>query len=347
MNVLVTGGAGFIGSAFLRRMLARHPADRFVNLDLLTYAASREALEGLQGASNYRFQKGDIADRELVFALFAQENFDVVVNFAAESHVDRSIRDPSLFLRTNLLGTQVLLDAALHFGVSRFHQVSTDEVYGELPLESTAQFTEDTPLRPSSPYSASKAGADLLAFSYHRTYGLPVTVSRCTNNFGPYQHPEKLIPHAIQCAQNGQPVPVYGTGNHVRDWIFVEDHCSAIECILQNGQPGELYLISAEEPRDNLSLVREILRLLGKPETQLQFVADRPGHDLRYALSAEKLRRTLSWRPEHRFAESLRKTVEWYVENPWALKRPGGVSFTEKEGSGEHVLSDRDSASAL
>lgn len=324
MKILITGGAGFIGSAFLRRMTARWPDSQFVNFDLMTYAASPEAVADLQNCPNYAFQKGDIAEREAVFSLFGREHFDIVVNFAAESHVDRSIRDPAVFLRTNLLGTQVLLDAAVEYGVSRFHQVSTDEVYGDLPLhDSEKSFTEDSPLHPSSPYSASKAGADLLALSYGRTYGLPVTVSRCTNNFGPYQHPEKLIPLAVRCALDGVPVPVYGSGKNVRDWIFVEDHCAAVEAILEKGVPGETYLVSAEEPWENLTLVREILRLLGRPETLLTFVPDRPGHDRRYALSAEKIQKSLGWKPVCSFQESLHDTVRWYAAHPEWLHREG------------------------
>lgn len=315
MKFLITGGAGFIGSAFLRRMVARYPADSFINLDLLTYAASPEALSEVRQQPNYRFVQGDIADQEQVFSLFAQEHFDVVVHFAAESHVDRSIRHPQDFLRTNVLGTQVLLDASVRFGVPRFHQVSTDEVYGDLPLQGGTPFTESSPLTPSSPYSASKAGADLLALSYQKTFGLPVTISRCTNNFGPWQHAEKLIPTVISHALDGKPVPVYGTGKNVRDWIFVDDHCTALEAILQYGVPGEVYLVSADEPRENLVLVKEILKIMGCPDSLITYVPDRPGHDRRYAINAEKLRRTLGWRPEHPFRESLEKTVAWYVSH--------------------------------
>ena len=316
MKLLVTGGAGFIGSNFIRYHGKTHPEDEIVNLDALTYASQPLALKELKEQPGYRFVKGDIADRSFVMGLFEEERFDVVVNFAAESHVDRAIRQPDVFVRTNVLGTQVLLDAAKEYGVKRYHQISTDEVYGALPLDRPELlFHEESALAPSNPYSASKAAADLLVMSYFKTFGLPVTISRCSNNYGPYQHEEKLIPHMIGKARNGELLPVYGDGKNVRDWIYVEDHCSAVECILERGTVGELYNIGAQGELSNIALVRRILSILDKPETLISYVADRPGHDLRYGMDATKLRTELGWEPKYSLNEGLEKTVAWYQKN--------------------------------
>ncbi|MBQ2249590.1 MAG: dTDP-glucose 4,6-dehydratase [Clostridia bacterium] len=336
MTLLVTGGAGFIGSHFLRVMRESYPTLRLVCLDKLTYAGRREAIEPLFADSRFRFVKGDICDSETVFSLFDEERPDAVVHFAAESHVDRSIEDPALFLRTNVLGTGVLLDAARAFGVRRFHQVSTDEVYGDLPLQGkVSPFTESAPLRPSSPYAASKASADLLALSYFRTYGLPVTVSRCSNNYGPWQYPEKLIPTAIAHALRNEPVPLYGSGENVRDWLWVEDHCRAIDLILQKGRVGETYNIGAGCERSNRALVGEILSLLGRSRDAILHVPDRRGHDLRYALNADKLMRETGWRPQVPFAQGLAETVEWYRRHPEHLRAlRGGKHLDVSEAGG-------------
>lgn len=315
-KLLVTGGAGFIGANFICYQLARHPGDRLLCLDSLTYAGDIRTLREAMEHPDVAVVRGDITDRELVSAVFASFRPDIVVNFAAESHVDRSLRDPGLFLRTNLLGTQVLMDACLRWGVGRFHQVSTDEVYGDLPLEGPAPaFPEDAPLRPSSPYSASKAAADLLVGAYGRTFGLPATISRCANNYGPRQFPEKLIPLAITRALAGAPVPVYGTGANVRDWLYVEDHCAAIDAIIRRGRAGETYNIGGRCPRSNLDVVRAILGILGKPESLIAFVADRPGHDLRYAVDGGKMAGELGWEPAVDFPDGLRRTVRWYLDH--------------------------------
>jgi dTDP-glucose 4,6-dehydratase len=314
VNILVTGGAGFIGGNFVRRVLRCHPSDRVICLDALTYAGNMATLAPVKGDPRFVFARGDIADREAVFALFAREKPDAVVNFAAESHVDRSISDPAVFLRTNVLGTQVLLDACRAHGGLRFHQVSTDEVYGDLPLERTDLFfTEDTPLCASSPYSASKAGADLLTLAYFRTYGLPATVSRCSNNYGPYHFPEKLIPLMITNALTGKPLPVYGDGLNVRDWLYVEDHCAAVDLVLRRGKAGEVYNIGGHNERANIDVVRTIVRRLGRGE--IEFVQDRAGHDRRYAIDAGKISRELGWTPQTGFAEGLERTIRWYEEN--------------------------------
>ena len=316
MTILVTGGAGFIGANFIFYWLEAHPEDRVVCLDKLTYAGNLSTLASVLERPGFRFVKADICDREAVRCLFAEEHPDTVVNFAAESHVDRSIEDPEVFLRTNILGTAALLDACREFGGVRFHQVSTDEVYGDLPLDRPELlFTEETPLHASSPYSASKASADLLVSAYHRTYGLPVTVSRCSNNYGPYQFPEKLIPLMIANALRDKPLPVYGAGRNVRDWLYVEDHCRAIDAILRGGKIGEVYNIGGNHEMENIALVRRICKELGKPESLITYVADRKGHDLRYAIDSGKLRRELGWKPETRFDEGIRKTVRWYLEN--------------------------------
>mgnify|MGYP001252263456 CR=1 FL=1 len=316
MKILVTGGAGFIGSNFIYYMLKNHPDYRIVCYDALTYAGNLETLADAMSDPRFRFVKGDIADRDAVDELFGQEMPDVVVNFAAESHVDRSIENPGLFLRTNVIGTGVLLDVSRKHGVKRYHQVSTDEVYGDLPLDRPDLFfTEETPLHTSSPYSASKAAADLLVLSYHRTYGLPVTISRCSNNYGPYHFPEKLIPLMIVNALYDKPLPVYGKGENVRDWLYVEDHCEAIDLIIHKGREGEIYNIGGHNERTNLDVVRAILRILDKPESLIRFVTDRPGHDLRYAIDPSKIQRELGWYPKTGFEEGLRKTVKWYLDN--------------------------------
>ena len=321
MNILITGGAGFIGSNFIYYMAKEYPDYRLVCMDALTYAGNLQTLSGMLNKYNFRFLKGDIADREAVFNLFEEEiktngGFDFVVNFAAESHVDRSIEDPGIFLRTNIIGTQVLMDACRKYGIKRFHHVSTDEVYGDLPLDRLDLFfTEKTPLNASSPYSASKAAADLLVLSYYRTYKLPVTISRCTNNYGPYHFPEKLIPLMISRVLSNQSLPVYGKGENVRDWLYVEDHCKAIDLIIHKGLEGEVYNIGGHNEKTNLEVVKLILKELDKPESLICFVTDRPGHDLRYAIDPSKMRRELGWQPETCFSEGIRKTIHWYLDN--------------------------------
>ena len=314
MTIIVTGGAGFIGSNFIFHMLKKYPDYRIICLDCLTYAGNLSTLAPVMDNKNFRFVKEDITNREGVYRLFEEEKPDIVVNFAAESHVDRSITQPDLFLKTNVLGTGVLLDACRHHGVTRYHQVSTDEVYGDLPLDRPDLFfTEETPIHTSSPYSASKAGADLLVLAYARTYGLPVTVSRCSNNYGPYHFPEKLIPLMITRALADQSLPVYGTGENVRDWLYVEDHCAAIDLILRRGTAGEVYNIGGHNERTNLQVVQAVLAALGKPESLITFVTDRPGHDRRYAIDPTKIHRELGWQPETDFDTGLRRTVEWYL----------------------------------
>ena len=316
MTIIVTGGAGFIGSNFIFHILRRYPDYRIVCLDKLTYAGSLSTLASVMERPNFRFVKLDICDREGVYRLFGEEHPDVVVNFAAESHVDRSIEDPEIFLRTNILGTQVLMDACRRYGIARFHQVSTDEVYGDLPLDRPdLLFTEKTPIHTSSPYSAAKASADLLALAYYRTFGLPVTISRCSNNYGPYQFPEKLIPLMITNALADKPMPVYGAGENVRDWLYVEDHCKAIDLIIHKGCVGQVYNIGGHNEMRNISIVRLICRELGKPESLITYVADRKGHDLRYAIDPAKIREELGWQPETEFADGIRKTIRWYLDN--------------------------------
>ncbi len=316
MNILVTGGAGFIGSNFVFHMLKEHPTYRVVCLDALTYAGNLSTLEPVMDKTNFRFLKGDITDREVVDKLFEEEKFDFVVNFAAESHVDRSIEDPGIFLKTNILGTQVLLDSSRKYGVKRFHQVSTDEVYGDLPLDRLDLFfTEETPIHTSSPYSASKASADLLVQAYHRTFKLPITISRCSNNYGPYHFPEKLIPLIISRALNDESLPVYGKGENIRDWLYVEDHCTAIDLILHKGKDGEVYNIGGHNEKTNLEVVKTILRELGKPESLITYVKDRAGHDMRYAIDPSKTRRELGWEPTTLFDEGIKKTIKWYLDN--------------------------------
>lgn len=316
MNIIVTGGAGFIGSNFVYYLLKKRPADRIICYDSLTYAGNYETVIPALENPNFRFVKGDITDREQVARLFQAEKPDVVVNFAAESHVDRSIANPDVFLKTNILGASVLMDACREFGIVRYHQVSTDEVYGDLPLDRPDLFfTEETPIHTSSPYSASKASADLLALAYHRTYGLPVTISRCSNNYGPYHFPEKLIPLMIVKALAGEKLPVYGDGKNVRDWLYVEDHCAAIDLILEKGRVGEVYNIGGHNERANIDVVKTILRALGKGEELIDFVPDRLGHDRRYAIDPAKISRELGWRPETKFDEGIGRTIQWYLDN--------------------------------
>ena len=316
MNIFVTGGAGFIGANFIFYMLKEHPDYRIVCLDKLTYAGNLSTLEPVMRNPAFRFEKTDICDRKAVFQLFEEEKPDIVVNFAAESHVDRSIEDPEVFLRTNILGTQVLMDACRHYGTKRFHQVSTDEVYGDLPLDRPDLFfTEQTPLHASSPYSASKASADMIVMAYHRTFGLPVTISRCSNNYGPYQFPEKLIPLMIANALADKPLPVYGDGLNVRDWLYVEDHCRAIDLIIHKGQVGEVYNVGGHNEMSNISIVRLICRELNKPESLIKYVTDRKGHDRRYAIDPKKIHSELGWLPETKFEDGIKETVKWYLNN--------------------------------
>ena len=316
MNIIVTGGAGFIGSNFIFYMLKEHPEDRIVCVDSLTYAGNLSTLKDVMNDPQFRFVKLDIRDREGVDKLFDEEHPDAVVNFAAESHVDRSIEDPGIFLETNIMGTAVLMDACRKYGIGRFHQVSTDEVYGDLPLDRPDLFfTEETPIHTSSPYSTSKASADLLVLAYHRTYGLPVTISRCSNNYGPYQFPEKLIPLMIANALHDQPLPVYGEGLNVRDWLYVEDHCKAIDLILRGGRVGEVYNIGGHNEMRNIDIVKMICKELNKPESLITYVTDRKGHDQRYAIDPAKIHAELGWLPETKFEDGIKKTIAWYLEN--------------------------------
>ncbi|MEJ8542982.1 dTDP-glucose 4,6-dehydratase [Methanothermobacter wolfeii] len=308
-RILVTGGAGFIGSNFIRYMLERHSYS-IINLDALTYCGNLENLRDVEDHPRYTFIRGSITDRELVNRII--RDVDAVINFAAESHVDRSIQDPEIFIKTNVLGTQTLLEASRREGIERFIQISTDEVYGSAE---TGYFTEETPLAPNSPYSASKAAADLMVRAYHRTYGLPVNITRCSNNYGPYQFPEKLIPLMITNALEDRPLPVYGDGMNVRDWLHVEDHCSAIDLVLHHGRDGEVYNIGGNNERRNIDIVRLILRELGKDESLIRFVEDRPGHDRRYAIDATRIRNELGWKPRYSFREGIRETINWYIRN--------------------------------
>ena len=316
MTYLVTGGAGFIGANFVYYMLEKHPDDRIVCVDKLTYAGNLSTLAEALKRPNFRFVRADICDRAAIQKAFEEEHPDVVVNFAAESHVDRSIENPGVFLETNIMGTAVIMDTCRAFGVKRFHQVSTDEVYGDLPLDRPDLFfTEETPIHTSSPYSSSKASADLLAMAYYRTYGLPVTISRCSNNYGPYQFPEKLIPLMIANALADKPLPVYGEGLNVRDWLYVEDHCKAIDRILQNGRVGEVYNIGGHNEMRNIDIVKLICKALDKPESLITHVTDRKGHDMRYAIDPAKIHRELGWLPETMFADGIQKTIRWYLEH--------------------------------
>lgn len=322
MTIIVTGGAGFIGSNFIFYELKNHPDDRIVCLDKLTYAGNLETLEPVMDEPNFRFVKADIADKEAVEKLFEEEKPDIIVNFAAESHVDRSIEDPGIFLKTNIIGTQVLMDACRKYGVKRYHQVSTDEVYGDLPLDRPDLFfTEETPIHTSSPYSSSKAGADLLVLAYYRTYGLPVSISRCSNNYGPYHFPEKLIPLMISRALADESLPVYGKGENIRDWLYVEDHCAAIDLVMRNGREGEVYNIGGHNEKSNLDVVKTILKKLNKPESLITFVTDRPGHDMRYAIDPTKIHNELGWLPKTKFEDGIELTIKWYLENESWWKR--------------------------
>ncbi|MDD2647674.1 MAG: dTDP-glucose 4,6-dehydratase [Eubacteriales bacterium] len=316
MTIIVTGGAGFIGSNFIYYELKNHPQDRIICYDALTYAGNLSSLKGALEYKNFSFVRGDIADEKAVDELFEREKPDIVVNFAAETHVDRSILNPASFTKTNIIGTQTLMDASREFGVKRFHQVSTDEVYGELPLDKPElMFTEETPIHTSSPYSASKASADLLALSYYRTFGLPVSITRCSNNYGSYQFPEKLIPLVISRAAEDKPIPVYGRGENVRDWLYVMDHCAAIDLVMRLGREGEVYNVGGHNEKTNIEVVRTILKKLGKPESLISFVKDRPGHDKRYAIDAFKIEKELGWKPQTRFDDGIGLTVDWYLEN--------------------------------
>ena len=331
MTIIVTGGAGFIGSNFIFHMLKAHPEDRIVCLDKLTYAGNLSTLKDVMNLPNFRFVKMDICDRPAVYGLFEEEHPDVVVNFAAESHVDRSIANPEIFLETNIIGTAVLMDVCRKYGIERYHQVSTDEVYGDLPLDRPDLFfTEKTPLHTSSPYSSSKASADLLVMAYHRTYGLPVSISRCSNNYGPYQFPEKLIPLMINNAIHDKPLPVYGQGLNVRDWLYVKDHCYGILAVIEKGRVGEVYNLGGHNEKANIEIVKIILDKLNKPESLITYVADRHGHDQRYAIDPQKAMDELGWRPTTMFKDGIVLTIDWYMSDE-------GKKWTEECTSGEYL----------
>ncbi|MCI8650800.1 MAG: dTDP-glucose 4,6-dehydratase [Anaerotruncus sp.] len=316
MKILITGGAGFIGSNFIFYMRKQHPDYELLCVDKLTYAGNLGTLSSVMDVPAFNFIRADIADRKAIYEIFEAEKPDMVVNFAAESHVDRSIENPAVFMETNVMGTQILLDASREYGVTRYHQISTDEVYGDLPLDRPDLFfTENTPLRTSSPYSASKASADLLCNAYQRTYGMPITISRCSNNYGPYQFPEKLIPLMVANALADKPLPVYGEGSNVRDWLYVEDHCVAIDLILQKGTPGRVYNIGGHNEMKNIDIVKLICRTLNKPESLITYVADRKGHDMRYAIDPAFIHRELGWMPATKFEDGILKTIQWYLEN--------------------------------
>lgn len=316
MTIIVTGGAGFIGGNFVHYLLKKYPDYRIVCVDCLTYAGNMETLAPVMQNPNFRFVKVDITDRENIFKLFEEEHPNMVVNFAAESHVDRSIENPGVFLNTNIMGTQTLLDACRKYGIDRYHQVSTDEVYGDLPLDRPDLFfTETTSLHTSSPYSASKAGADLLVQAYNRTFKVPTTISRCSNNYGPYHFPEKLIPLMIANALNDKPLPVYGEGINVRDWLYVEDHCAAIDLIIHKGLVGEVYNVGGHNEMRNIDIVKLILKHLDKPESLITYVKDRAGHDMRYAIDPTKIHTALGWLPATKFADGIQKTIQWYLDN--------------------------------
>jgi dTDP-glucose 4,6-dehydratase len=314
VKVLVTGGAGFIGGNFIHYMIGKYPQYDFYNLDLLTYAGDLTKHRGIEEKDNYYFIKADISNREAIFSLFEKEKFDYVVHFAAESHVDRSILNPGIFIQTNVMGTQILLDVAKQFNISKFIHVSTDEVYGELDFDFKSFFTEETPLNPNSPYSASKASSDLLVRAYHETYGLPTIITRCSNNYGQYQFPEKLIPLTISKVLNNQRVPIYGTGNNIRDWLHVLDHCAAIDLILHKGNNGEVYNIGGHNERSNLEVVKTIIKALNKTEDLIEFVPDRLGHDKRYAIDPTKIEE-LGWKPKYTFEIGIAQTIQWYLDN--------------------------------
>ena len=316
MKFLVTGGAGFIGSNYMHYVTNKYPEDDFVCLDALTYAGNYNNIKDLENKDNFKFVKGDITDTDFIDELFKEEKFDVVINFAAESHVDNSIKNPRLFLNTNIIGTQTLMDASRKYNIKRYHQVSTDEVYGDLPLDrKDLLFTEDTPIHTSSPYSSSKAGADLLVMAYYRTYGLPITISRCSNNYGPYQFPEKLIPKVIAKALKNEEIPVYGKGENVRDWIHVIDHNIGVDKIVRDGKVGEVYNLGGHSERTNLEVVKTILKQLGKPESLITYVTDRPGHDLRYAINSTKAEKELNWDRTYTFENGIKETIDWYVNH--------------------------------
>lgn len=316
MNVLVTGGAGFIGSNFVYYMLSKYPNYKIICVDLLTYAGNIKFLENAMKNSNFKFYKEDITNRNGIYKIFENEKPDIVVNFAAESHVDRSINDPEIFLKTNIIGTSVLLDACCKYGIKRFHQVSTDEVYGELPLDrKDLKFTENSMIHTSSPYSASKASADLLVQSYYKTFNLPCTISRCTNNYGPYQFPEKLIPLTIMNVLSNEPILIYGKGLNVRDWIYVTDHCEAIDFIIHKGKNGEVYNVGCNNEIRNIDLVKVVLKILGKENAKIKYIEDRKGHDLRYAIDSSKIENELGWKAKTKFKEGIESTVKWYLDN--------------------------------
>ena len=330
MKILVTGGAGFIGSNFMHYEVKKYPDDNFVCLDALTYAGNYNSIKDLESYPNYKFVHGDITSRDFIYNLFEQEKFDIVINFAAESHVDNSIKNPEIFLQTNIIGTSVLLDACRKYGIKRYHQISTDEVYGDLPLDRPdLLFTEETPLHTSSPYSTSKASADLLVMAYHRTYGLPVTISRCSNNYGPYQFPEKLIPVVISKALKNESIPVYGQGTNVRDWIHVIDHNIGVDLIVRNGKSGEIYNLGGHSEKSNLELVKIILNQLGKSEDLIEFVADRKGHDLRYAIDSSKVEEELGWKRTYTFESGIKETIDWYLNNQEWLNAIKDGSYKE------------------
>ena len=316
MKFLITGGAGFIGSNYCHYVTNKYPEDYFVCIDALTYAGNYNNIKSLENKDNFKFVKGNINDRDLIYKLFEEEKFDYVINFAAESHVDNSIKNPTIFLETNIIGTSVLMDACVKYGIKRYHQVSTDEVYGDLPLDRPdLLFTEETPIHTSSPYSTSKASADLLVMAYHRTYGLPVTISRCSNNYGAYQFPEKLIPVVFSKAIRNEKIPVYGTGENVRDWIHVYDHNVGVDLIVRKGRDGEVYNLGGHSERTNLTVVKTILKQLGKSEDLIEFVTDRKGHDLRYAIDSTKVEKELGWTRTHTFEEGIKETIDWYLNN--------------------------------
>lgn len=316
MKFLITGGAGFIGSNYLHYVTDKYPEDTFICLDALTYAGNYNNIKDLEKKDNFKFIHGDITDYDFIDKLFLKEKFDIVINFAAESHVDNSIKNPGVFLTTNIIGTQVLMDASRKYNIKRYHQISTDEVYGDLPLErSDLKFTEETPIHTSSPYSSSKASADLLVMAYYRTYNLPVTISRCSNNYGPYQFPEKLIPVVISKALKDEEVPVYGKGQNVRDWIHVIDHNIGVDLIVRNGKVGEIYNLGGHSEKNNLEVVKIILKQLGKPESLIKYVTDRPGHDLRYAIDSTKVEEELGWTCTYDFETGIKETIDWYLNN--------------------------------
>ena len=333
MRIVITGGAGFIGGNFVNYMVDKYPEDYFICIDFLTYAGNLETLESIINNENFKFIKADITNRTKIYDIFDKEKPDIVVNFAAESHVDRSIENPEIFLQTNIIGTSVLLDACLKYGNIRFHQVSTDEVYGDLPLDRPDLFfTEETPLHTSSPYSASKASADLLVQAYQRTFSLPTTISRCSNNYGPYHFPEKLIPLMIVKALANEKMPIYGSGENVRDWLYVKDHCKAIDMIIRKGKIGEVYNVGGNNEKTNIEVVKLILDELGKSKDLITYVEDRKGHDQRYAIDPSKIKRDLGWFPETKFEEGIKNTIKWYLENKGWWQRIISGEYKQNEG---------------